>query len=58
MAKLIQQELIKALAPGEFISGQLLGEVLCVSRTAVSKHVKVLIDMGLDIYCVTGKGYN
>ena len=57
MAKLIQQELIKALAPGEFISGQLLGEVLCVSRTAVSKHVKVLIDMGLDIYSVTGKGY-
>jgi len=57
MAKLIQQELIKALASGEFISGQLLGELLSVSRTAVSKHVKVLIDMGLDVYRVTGKGY-
>jgi len=57
MAKLIQQELIKSLAPGEFISGQRLAEVLNVSRTAVSKHVKVLTDMGLDIYSVTGKGY-
>ena len=57
MAKLIQEELLRALACGEFISGQLLGEVLNVSRTAVSKHVKVLIELGLDIYSVTGKGY-
>jgi BirA family biotin operon repressor/biotin-[acetyl-CoA-carboxylase] ligase len=57
MAKLIQKEIINALSSGEFISGQLLGEVIGVSRTAVSKHVKALIEMGLDIYSVTGKGY-
>jgi BirA family biotin operon repressor/biotin-[acetyl-CoA-carboxylase] ligase len=57
MAKLIQKYLIEALASGVFISGQVLGEVLGVSRTAVSKHVKVLKDMGLDIYSVRGKGY-
>ena len=57
MAKLIQKYLIEALASGAFISGQVLGQVLGVSRTAVSKHVKVLKDMGVDIYSVRGKGY-
>jgi len=57
MAKMIQKVLIQALSSGEFVSGQSLGETLGVSRTAVSKHVKTLIEMGLDIYSVTGKGY-
>jgi len=57
MAKMIREELIKALSTGKFVSGQSLGEMLDVSRTAISKHVKALIDMGLDIYSVTGKGY-
>lgn len=57
MAKIIREELIKALSTGSFVSGQSLGEMLGVSRTAVSKHVKALIEMGLDIYSVTGKGY-
>lgn len=57
MAKTVREYLIKALANGDFISGQELGDQLDISRTAISKHVKALIDMGLDIYSVTGKGY-
>lgn len=57
MTKMIQKVLIQALSSGEFVSGQALGEALGVSRTAVSKHVKTLAEMGLDIYSVTGKGY-
>ena len=57
MAKMIREALINALSSGAFVSGQALGEALNVSRTAVSKHVKALTDMGLDIYSVTGKGY-
>ena len=57
MAKAIREHLIKALAKGEFVSGQVLGNNLDISRTAISKHIKALTEMGLDIYSVTGKGY-
>ena len=57
MAKAVREHLIKALASGDFVSGQDLGEQLDISRTAVSKHVKTLRAMGLDVYSVTGKGY-
>ena len=57
MAKAIREHLIRALAKGGFVSGQEQGEKLDISRTAVSKHIKVLTEMGLDIFSVTGKGY-
>ena len=57
MTSMIREELIKALSGGAFVSGQYIGELLGVSRTAVSKHVKALTELGLDIYSVTGKGY-
>ena len=57
MTKAIRDTLINALASGNFVSGQQLGQTLGVSRTAVSKHVKVLTEMGLDVFSVTGKGY-
>ncbi len=57
MAKAIREHLIKALATGEFVSGQELGNQLNISRTAISKHIKALMEMGLDIFSVTGKGY-
>lgn len=57
MAKAVREHLIKALAQGEFVSGQALGDSLDISRTAISKHIKALTEMGLDIYSVTGKGY-
>jgi BirA family biotin operon repressor/biotin-[acetyl-CoA-carboxylase] ligase len=57
MTKAIREHLIKALARGSFVSGQELGDQLNISRTAISKHIKALTEMGLDIYSVTGKGY-
>lgn len=57
MAKAVREHLIKALSSGEFVSGQELGLQLGISRTAISKHIKVLLNMGLDIFSVTGKGY-
>ncbi|WP_199609803.1 bifunctional biotin--[acetyl-CoA-carboxylase] ligase/biotin operon repressor BirA [Flocculibacter collagenilyticus] len=49
--------ILKQLAQGEFCSGEQLGKQLNISRAAVAKHIKVLNEMGLDIYRVTGKGY-
>jgi len=57
MVKAIREHLIKALATGDFISGQLLADQLNISRTSISKHVNALVEIGLDIYSVTGKGY-
>ncbi|QDP02531.1 bifunctional biotin--[acetyl-CoA-carboxylase] ligase/biotin operon repressor BirA [Thalassotalea sp. PS06] len=57
MAKVVREELIRRLASGEFVSGQLLADALGVSRTAISKHIKALSDMGLDVFKVHGKGY-
>ena len=52
-----RQQLIRLLADGEFHSGEALGERLGVSRMAVSKQIKVLESIGLDVFKVTGKGY-
>ncbi|TMP02702.1 biotin--[acetyl-CoA-carboxylase] synthetase [Pseudoalteromonas sp. S3178] len=49
--------ILNALNLGGFVSGQVLGEELGISRAAVSKHIKTLQEMGLDIFKVTGKGY-
>jgi len=57
MAKAIKELLINKLAAGEFVSGQHLADELGVSRTAISKQINNLGEMGLDIFRVTGKGY-
>ncbi|WP_338027118.1 biotin--[acetyl-CoA-carboxylase] ligase [Colwellia maritima] len=57
MTKTVREHIIQALAEGSFVSGQTLGDELSISRTAISKHIKALNAMGLDIYSVTGKGY-
>ncbi|WP_440877623.1 bifunctional biotin--[acetyl-CoA-carboxylase] ligase/biotin operon repressor BirA [Thalassotalea sp. PLHSN55] len=57
MEKTVKEELIKQLATGEFVSGQQLGDVLGISRAAISKHIKAVSEMGLDVFRVTGKGY-
>ncbi len=54
---LIRQQLITALADGQFHSGALLAEQLGVSRAAVHNHIESLEAMGLDLYRVKGKGY-
>ncbi|WMC10251.1 bifunctional biotin--[acetyl-CoA-carboxylase] ligase/biotin operon repressor BirA [Oceanimonas pelagia] len=53
----LREALLRHLADGQFHSGEQLGEVLHVSRAAVSKHVQALKSLGLDIYSVSGKGY-
>ncbi len=57
MSRTVREHIINALADGNFVSGQDLGEQLKISRTAISKHIKSLTEMGLDIYSVTVKGY-
>lgn len=50
-------KILTALCAGEFISGQVLGDELGISRAAVAKHIQSLCDLGLEIYKVTNKGY-
>lgn len=57
MAKTVREHIINALAAGDFVSGQELGTQLNISRMAISNHIKALIEMGLDVYSVRGKGY-
>ena len=49
--------LIKQLANGDFNSGELLGELVGVSRSAVANHIKYLTNIGLDVFSVKGRGY-
>jgi BirA family biotin operon repressor/biotin-[acetyl-CoA-carboxylase] ligase len=53
----IKTYLLTELASGNFCSGEALGEQLGISRSAVSKHIKSLLELRLDIFSVTGKGY-
>jgi len=57
MTNATREYLIKALADGTFVSGQKLGCDLHISRAAISKQIKKLTTIGLDIYSVPGKGY-
>jgi len=57
MTKIIKEYLIQSLAPGKFVSGQKLGNELNVSRAAIAKHMATLVNMGLDVFSVRGKGY-
>tara|TARA_B100000989_G_scaffold287898_1_gene257994 strand:- start:6021 stop:7004 length:984 start_codon:yes stop_codon:yes gene_type:complete len=49
--------IIGLLADGKFHSGESLGEILGVTRSAVWKSLKKLTDLGIDIHRVQGKGY-
>lgn len=52
-----RQQLIELLADGEFHSGEALGAELGVSRMAISKQIKALENIGIDVFKVSGKGY-
>lgn len=54
----IPLKLIKILSDGEFYSGELLGEMIGMSRAAINKHIQTIRDWGIDIFTVTGKGYS
>lgn len=53
----VVDQLLRILADGKFHSGDELGEVLGVSRAAVWKQVGRLIESGLEIESLKGKGY-
>lgn len=52
-----RQQLLVQLADGRFHSGTALGNRLGISRAAVNKSIQGLIERGLDIHSVSGKGY-
>ena len=49
--------LIQQLANGEFNSGEVLGALIGVSRSAIANHIKYLNEIGLDVFSVKGRGY-
>jgi len=50
-------KILQLLADGDFHSGTEMGESLGLSRAAINKTVKSLQMLGIEIHCVTGKGY-
>ncbi|MBF7075096.1 bifunctional biotin--[acetyl-CoA-carboxylase] ligase/biotin operon repressor BirA [Glaciecola sp. MH2013] len=56
-AALARSLIINQLADGEFYSGEALGELTGLSRSAIANHIKYLGSIGLDIYSVKGRGY-
>jgi len=53
----VKYEIIKQLSDGEFHSGERLGERLGISRAAISKHMKGIQELGLEVFSVQRKGY-
>src|SRR5699024_4722485 len=59
MKNLLQpRELLRALAPGEPVSGEALADGIGVTRAAVWKHVAALRKRGLPVDARTGLGYS
>lgn len=52
------QILLSILADGEIHSGDVLGEKLGVSRTAIWKQLKKIEGMGVPLQSIKGKGYS
>ena len=57
MGNSTREKIITRLADGHCISGEQLGNEFGISRAAIAKHIEAISEMGLDIYRVTGKGY-
>lgn len=49
--------LLRALAPGALVSGEALGRELHISRAAVWKAVRRLVELGVPIEALPGRGY-
>ncbi|NHA14257.1 biotin--[acetyl-CoA-carboxylase] ligase [Thioalkalivibrio sp. XN279] len=49
--------LLRALAPGDPVSGTALGRALGTSRTAIWKGIQRLVDLGLEVEAKPGLGY-
>ncbi|MDF1677124.1 MAG: HTH domain-containing protein [Legionellaceae bacterium] len=53
----LQAKLLHLLSDGTYHSGQRLGDILGISRTAVWKHIEKLEALGLHIKRVPKQGY-
>lgn len=53
----IQSKLISLLSDGKFHSGEELGSLLKITRSAIWKVIKQLSTLGIEVNCVKGKGY-
>lgn len=53
----VKLSIIEQLSSGGFKSGESLGRSLGMSRAAVSKQIKSMSDLGLDVFSVPGRGY-
>ncbi len=51
------EALLRLLVDGQFHSGEVIGNRLKISRTAVWKKLQALSDYGLEVESVKGKGY-
>lgn len=49
--------LINILADAIFHSGEQLGEIMGISRTAINKHIRTIKSWGLDVFSLSGRGY-
>ena len=56
---LMREKILKLLMHQypDYISGELLSEMLGISRAAIWKHIKTLRAEGYEIHSVTNKGY-
>jgi len=57
VAQVIEKNLVRHLADGQFHSGQKLADALGISRTAIWKQFKKLEMLGLSVEVQRGKGY-
>ncbi len=53
----LRNKLLHRLNDQNFHSGQVLATQFSVSRTAISNHIKSLVELGVDVFSVKGKGY-
>lgn len=51
------KQIISLLADGAFHSGTELATALGISRSAVCKHLHTLVERGIELYRVPGRGY-
>ena len=54
---MLDERLLTALADGQFHSGQEIGALLGVSRSAIWKQMKTLESLGVEVYSIRGRGY-
>lgn len=52
-----KRKLLALLSADRFSAGPWLADELGITRSAIARHVKELVELGVDIYSVKGKGH-